>query len=48
MNEARERRGLIPLQDAAQQIPPAKKDDWNRRLYWINIALKSGNPLLRT
>ncbi len=45
MNEARQRRGLLPLQEARQEIPPAKKDDWNRRLYWINIALKSGNPL---
>jgi hypothetical protein len=45
MNEARTRRGLPPLENAAQEIPPAKKDDWNRRLYWINIALKSGNPL---
>jgi glycosyltransferase involved in cell wall biosynthesis len=45
MNEARERRGLLPLEAAADDIPPAKKDDWNRRIYWINIALKSGNPL---
>ena len=45
MNEARQRRGLLPLEAAAQPIPPAKKDDWNRRLYWINIALKSGNPV---
>ncbi len=45
MNEARERRGLLPLESAAQEIPPAKKDDWNRRLYWINIALRSGNPV---
>lgn len=45
MDEARERRGLAKIESATQQIPPAKKDDWNRRLYWINIALQSGNPL---
>ncbi len=45
MNEARIRRGLAPLEQPTQEIPPAKKDDWNRRLYWINIALKSGNPV---
>jgi glycosyltransferase involved in cell wall biosynthesis len=45
MNEARQRRGLEPLPAAADEIPPANKDDWNRRIYWINIALKSGNPL---
>ena len=45
MSEARKRRGLLPLKSAEQEIPPAKKDDWNRRLYWINIALRSGNPV---
>lgn len=45
LNEARARRGMPPLDEPLQQIPPVKKDDWNRRLYWINIALKSGNPL---
>lgn len=45
LNEARVRRGLTPPEQPLQEIPPAKKDDWNRRLYWINIALKSGNPL---
>jgi glycosyltransferase involved in cell wall biosynthesis len=45
MNEARQRRGLALLEGAGQAIPPAKKDDWNRRLYWINIALRSGNPV---
>jgi GT2 family glycosyltransferase len=44
MNEARQRRGLPTLAVTAHEIPPAKKDDWNRRLYWINIALRSGNP----
>ncbi len=44
MNEARQRRGLEKRDAAADEIPPAKKDDWNRRIYWINIALKSGNP----
>jgi GT2 family glycosyltransferase len=43
-NEARVRRGLPPLEHPTQDIPPPKKDDWNRRIYWINIALKSGNP----
>ena len=45
MNEARVRRGLEPLEQPTQEIPPPAKDDWNRRLYWINIALKSGNPM---
>lgn len=44
MNEARARRGLPAVVHASHDIPPAVKDDWNRRLYWINIALKSGNP----
>lgn len=45
VNQARLRRGLAPLPGVVQEIPPPKKDDWNRRLYWINIALKSGNPV---
>ena len=44
LNEARERRGLALLQQPIEPIPPAKKDDWNRRVYWINIALRAGNP----
>jgi hypothetical protein len=44
MNEARLRRGLPPLAVTTHEIPPAKKDDWNRRVYWINIALRAGNP----
>lgn len=43
--EARSRRGLPPVEQPMAEIPPVKKDDWNRRLFWINIALKSGNPL---
>ena len=43
--EALHRRGLPPIEQAMEAIPPAKKDDWNRRLFWINIALKSGNPV---
>lgn len=45
LNQARIRRGLAPIDKMIQEIPPAKKDDWNRRLYWINTALKSGNPM---
>lgn len=44
MNEARVRRGLPTLAQPASDIPAARKDDWNRRIYWINAALKSGNP----
>lgn len=48
-NEARANRGLPPLQPHQEQASPApKKDDWNRRVYWINIALKSGNPWTAT
>ncbi len=44
-NEARSNQGLPPLQPHQEQPSPApKKDDWNRRVYWSNIALKSGNP----
>lgn len=43
--EALNRRGL-PLDGMVMdEIPAMKKDDWNRRLFWINIALKSGNPV---
>ena len=45
LNEARQRRGLPRLSTEQEQIPPARIDDWNRRIYWINIALKSANPL---
>lgn len=45
MNEARKRRGLPPKKDLIEPIPPTKKDDWNRRIYWMNIALRSGNPV---
>lgn len=43
--EARRRRGLPPVCEDMDAIPQLDKDDWNRRLFWINIALKSGNPL---
>jgi glycosyltransferase involved in cell wall biosynthesis len=43
--QARARRGLpateLPLYDCEDSI----KDDWNRRIYWIHIAMKSGNPI---
>ncbi len=43
--EALKRRGLPVGGKVMDEIPPVKKDDWNRRLFWINIALKSGNPV---
>ncbi|HBV61472.1 MAG TPA: hypothetical protein DEF45_00470 [Rhodopirellula sp.] len=43
--EALKRRGLPVDGKVMDEIPPVKKDDWNRRLFWINIALKSGNPV---
>lgn len=44
-NEARLSRGLPALQARQEpEIPTRRKDDWNRRMYWINIALKAGNP----
>ena len=43
--EALRRRGLPPVAEVMDEIPPVKKDDWNRRLFWINIALRSGNPM---
>lgn len=43
-NEARMRRGMSSLPWAEDSIPPPRKDDWNRRIYYVNIALKSGNP----
>ncbi len=44
MNEARIRRGFSEKTQPTEQIAEPKKDDWNRRVYWINIALRSGNP----
>lgn len=44
MKEARVRRGFEPLDQPTMEIPPARADDWNRRIYWTNIALRSGNP----
>jgi glycosyltransferase involved in cell wall biosynthesis len=44
-NEARGLRGLEPLEKDLQEISPEpKKDNWNRQVYWINVALRSGNP----
>jgi Glycosyl transferase family 2 len=44
-NEARLSQGLEVLpRQAEQPIPPQKKDEWNRSVFWINIALKAGNP----
>lgn len=44
-NEARLSRGLDPLEPQLEpEIPPPRKDDWNRRMFWINVALKAGNP----
>lgn len=44
LNEERSRRQLSPIQSIDTKIPPLKKDDWNRRIYWVNLSLKSGNP----
>ncbi len=44
-NEARAKRGLPLLPESADEVMPPKKDDWNRCIYWINIAFRSGNPL---
>ena len=41
LNQARERLGYEP-----QPVPtpnPPKKEDWNRRIFWINIAAREGN-----
>lgn len=41
LNQARQREGLPPC-----EVPPAvppRKDDWNRRVFWINLAAKRGN-----
>lgn len=45
LNEQRAIRQLQPLNAVDTVIPPLKKDDWNRRIFWINLALKSGNPI---
>lgn len=44
LDEQRRARGLTPIKSVDSKIPPTKKDDWNRRIYWINHALKAGNP----
>lgn len=43
LNEARRRRGLPDLASPMEQVDTARHD-WGRRVYWINIALRSGNP----
>ena len=44
VNEARERNGLPPFEIARSDSVSPTLDDWHRRIYWINIALRSGNP----
>lgn len=44
LNEQRAARGLPAIHAVDTEIPPLRKDDWNRRIYWINLSLKSGNP----
>jgi glycosyltransferase involved in cell wall biosynthesis len=44
LNEARRGRGLPELADPMGQAD-TERHDWGRRVYWINIALRSGNPL---
>jgi hypothetical protein len=44
-NMARLRRGLVPLNSSTPAFPPSlPRADWNRQIYWVNIAMKSGNP----
>jgi hypothetical protein len=44
-NEIRQQLGLEPLESSTWEISPEPtKDDWNRQVYWINVALRSGNP----
>ncbi len=45
LNFVRANRGLEPLTCPENQSMAGKTWDWNRRIYWINIALRSGNPL---
>ncbi|MEM1070351.1 MAG: glycosyltransferase family A protein [Planctomycetota bacterium] len=41
LNQAREREGFPPRE--APSPLPVKKDDWNRRIFWINLAAREGN-----
>lgn len=41
LNQARERLGHKPRQ--APEAAPPRKEDWNRRVFWINIAAREGN-----
>ncbi|MEM6689548.1 MAG: glycosyltransferase family A protein [Planctomycetota bacterium] len=44
-NRYRAQAGLPNLPDLGQEsMLPPKRDDWNRKIYWINIALQNGNP----
>lgn len=45
VNFVRANRGLKPLICPENQSMTGKTWDWNRRIYWINIALRSGNPV---
>ncbi len=44
VNEARMRRGLPVISSLEGEPVSNERDDWHRRIYWINIALRSGNP----
>ena len=41
LNQARDREGLPPC-EVPTPTPP-KRDDWNRRVFWINLAAREGN-----
>ena len=41
LNQARERQGL-PAVEVPVPTPP-KQEDWNRRIFWINLAAREGN-----
>lgn len=43
VNEARRQRGMTPLPKPPHATPSPRKDDWNRRIYWINRAMHAGN-----
>ncbi|MEM6777505.1 MAG: glycosyltransferase [Planctomycetota bacterium] len=43
VNEARRRCGRMPLSTPPFETPSPKKDDWNRRVFWINRAMRAGN-----
>lgn len=49
-NTARSRRGLPALKHSHQtseeisNTSPTSRENWHRHIYWINIAMRSGNP----